>query len=948
MDLDKLIEIIDVEAFVRDQGIALSKKSGSGWYGDCPFCYEKKKFSINTSDSDRKGLWKCFKCGETGNAITLYAKLHGCTNGDAVKAIKEFAGVRDEDLVIRAPAPKPSNKPQSGKKSFKLIYQRLVELCKLSQEHREELKQKRGFSDSLIDELKFRSGGEYIVKVIEQLRSEFDDEDLIKKGVLLDVNGTIAINDQLLGNRVLIPYLDSKGTVHHIRPHKLGFAKIPAEPYAKYFLRDKPSSIVLTEGEFKAAALYGWGIPAIAIPGISSFGDTNFDRLVYLLKEFGVKNVVVIYDNEDKSNPALPNFKRKVEDRYDTQYWAYMMAYKLTKAGYPSKVGWLPDEWREDGKIDFDAAMAQGRTKTDIERIIDAAVTPSEYLKSLDEEAQRIVKRKLNRHFSKINIRREFNKYVAVRNKGGEQWEETISNFVINIKSSAYTAEGVIRNVEFVNEYGEVSDVFPLLPSYMAGINEFRKFCFGKGNYVFEGEGRDLLNIWKYEFARDSGEFIYMPERIGRINKDLWLFGNMAIYKGEVYRPDNDGVIWIDGKGYKPQPFQISQTAGMEDNIPALSESEIDVIDVAQKLRASVGGYEAYMGIGWVVATIFSQDIFAKYKCMPILWPHGKRESGKSTFTRWLMNFFGIETEGYTISKTTTQNFIARALSYFSSLGVWFDEYRNEPYATQHDGFFRSAYNRQISGKGTATAFQTKGFTVNSSIVIAGENFPKDNGLFTRIIPLQFSAYKRDREYFDEINRLTPKLSWLTYYLIKNYDDLKEKVLQNIAELKDALVSRGLSDRAAENWAICAGAFDAVILQDDDFIRWVENTCQEIKQSGEDEHMLNQFWSDLVYLHSERIINNKHIRSEAPFSKLYIWFNGAYEAWSLHYKKKTGREPFDSLSLLNYLRDEPYFLGREQRRMDGAKRWVYVIDIPNSTETIQELANAVEEASELI
>ena len=51
----------------------------------------------------------------------------------------------------------------------------------------------------------------------------------------------------------------------------------------------------------------------------------------------------------------------------------------------------------------------------------------------------------------------------------------------------------------------------------MAGLNEFKKFCFSKGNFVFEGNTQDLLNVWKLEFLRDIGDLIYMPDRIGYI-----------------------------------------------------------------------------------------------------------------------------------------------------------------------------------------------------------------------------------------------------------------------------------------------------------------------------------------------------------------------------------------------------------------------------------------------
>lgn len=962
MELDELLAKVDIYPFFESQGLSFEKKTSKGWYAECPFCLSKQKIRVN-----EKGLWKCFKCEETGNIITFYAKLNSCSNGEAVKAIKEFAGIEDDWKPKHAVQPKvnqtdvpvnspPGEKPDGGGLSKETamgaarprdIYTTLVKVAALTDVHHEELRSKRGFTNDIIERLSFRSGGPYMAQLIEKMREQFTDRDLKEAGILVEVNGTLAYNQQLLDGRILVPYLDDRGEVYYLRPHKLGFEGLAPEVYCRLLLEgipEKPETVVLTEGEFKAGALYQWGIAAIAVPGISSFGGKYLDRLVELLKEYGVKKVVVVFDNEIKDNPELPNYKEKPEKRYDAEFWSYMMAYRLGRAGFAARIGKLPDEWRVNGKVDFDGALAAGHTREEILKVIDQAKVPNEYREALPDEARKIVNRKLAKQFTVVPVKREFNKYIVVRAKGDSTWEETISNFVINIKSSFFTPDGVIRNVNLVNEYGEVSDTFPLAPSDMAGLNEWKKFCFSKGNYIFKGSTQDLLYIWELEFLRDMGDLIYMPERIGYIGDGVWLFGNMAIKNGEIFRPDNDGIIWIAGKGYKPQSLQIgTRGEAIEDAIPSLTEKPLDMADVARRFYQTIGGYEAYVGIGWVIATVFSADIFAAYKCMPILFPHGKRESGKSTFMRWLMGFFGIETEGVGIAETT-QNFIARSLAYYSGLGCWFDEYRNEAKVIQKDGFFRSAYNRQLSGKGTATAFQAKGFSVHAAVAVSGEELPKDNGLFTRCIPLQISAYKRDRTHYEWLNRHLSEFSYLTYYLITHYDELLPKVLANIAELKKVLLARDISDRTAENWAICAACFETVILQDDAFIQWVEETCQEIRTTAESEHMLNQFWSDVSYLATDGKLDHHHLKVETQ-GRLLIWLSGVYQEWALHYRSKTGREPFDEVSIRKYLTDEPYYLGNGREYFGPANKQVrrraITLDIENAPEIVQEVADSV-------
>lgn len=940
MELDQILEQIE-GGFYTDLGLEVTGKTAKTWTCTCPFCGSRKKFGLDP----KKWIWQCFKCGESGNAISFYSKLNHCTNGQAVAFIKGKLGIVEEPIRSIAPIKRQSGLGVVKKKITLAPYDRLLELAILTEKHKASLMTDRGFSPETIAHFKLRSCGGYLARVGQILKDEYSPEALQKAGIFNKLNGALVLEEQLLmDDKILIPYLDEAGLAYHIRPHKLGFKHRPAQVFCRALLKERPEKIVLTEGEFKAMALWQWGIAALAVPGISSFGNKNLGKLVDLLKEFGIKRVTIIFDSEEKGNPAYPNFKERLDDRFDTQFWSYLMGYKLNKEGFFTQIGDLPVDWRREGKIDFDGALASGKTKEAIHAVINHATSPGEFLDNLSEDGQRVVRKKIAKSFAKTNIRKEYNRYLAiVIDKEGREIEKPISNFVISIKSNYFIDDQVIRNVELINEYGERSKTFAIDSGSMAGVDSFKKYVLGKGNYIFFGSANDLTNLWRYELTQNDGDLIYMPEQIGWIEgSKLWLFGNMAIKEGVVYRPDDDGIIWVEGKGYKPLSFTMTASGGAsEDAIPCLSEKPIAIQEIAEKLRHTIGGYEAYMGLGWVVATIFSADIFKAYKCMPILFPHGRRESGKTTFMRWLMQFFGIETEGITIGRITTQNFIVRALAYWSGLGVWFDEYRNEASVTDKDGYFRSAYNRQISGKGTATSFQAKGFTVHGTLSISGEELPKDNGLFTRLIPLQFSDRKRDPTYFDWINKQQEYFSNFTFQLITHYAQYKPKILANIKALKQALVEKGITHRTAENWAICAACFETTILEDDAFIAWVETNCQEIKNTGEQEHMLNQFWEDINFLATDGTVNGNHIRiinNKDGQRTLAIWFQGLYEIWGLHYKRKTGREPFDKQSILKYLQDETYYADNSKRVKFGkSQKRAIILDVEKANDTLEEI-----------
>lgn len=215
LSLDAILSKLDNAAFFAENGLHISehgKRSGKNITADCPFCGEEKKFSLNAE----KGLWQCFKCGETGNSVSFLAKMQNCSNGEAVKRIKASLGIETADPapMVRKPATSQpgatsqareddsgETTPEGGEPDHPAgkphPYERLIELAKLSDADRENLKVKRGFSDATIERFRFRSCGKYLKDVIEQLKQEFPLAVLLDSGILVDSNGTTIPNSNL-------------------------------------------------------------------------------------------------------------------------------------------------------------------------------------------------------------------------------------------------------------------------------------------------------------------------------------------------------------------------------------------------------------------------------------------------------------------------------------------------------------------------------------------------------------------------------------------------------------------------------------------------------------------------------------------------------------------------------------------------------------------------------
>jgi len=77
------------------------------------------------------------------------------------------------------------------------------------------------------------------------------------------------------------------------------------------------------------------------------------------LDSSGVREVVVGYDNEEKSDEKRPGYTKDKRKRFDAHIWARFLARQLSKLGYEGKVCVLPDAWRDaKGKADWDGRLS--------------------------------------------------------------------------------------------------------------------------------------------------------------------------------------------------------------------------------------------------------------------------------------------------------------------------------------------------------------------------------------------------------------------------------------------------------------------------------------------------------------------------------------------------------------------------------------------------------------
>lgn len=829
-------------------------------------------------------------------------------------------------------------------------YEFIASRGKLSDEHRNELKSKRGFSDETIDKFRLFSGGKYILEFEEEILQKFTEENLVSTGIFtrLQSSNKLTISTQLLDNRIIIPYLRKDRSAYFLRPHKLGL-EAPIEIYDTFglFEEAKHHGCILTEGEFKAMAGRQLGFKTIAVPGVSSFVDKNFGKFMTFINEAKIKEICIIFDNEIKDNPSFSNYKEDPMKRFDTEYFSYQMAKRLMSEGIDARIGKIPDSWRVDGKIDIDGAVASGKTADDFGKIIYNSQHPKEYFESLTSEAQNIIKKKLAKKFHRTHIQKSFGKYYAVRKAGTKgEYTEQISNFIIKIVATHETPEGMVREVVLIDEFGKRSRPFPLPAEPMAKSDSFKAFCVSRGNFLWGGRNEDLIQIWQGEFLDDDGKHIIEPDHIGWVQEHkMWLFGNVAITgAGEEMRPDKSNVFWTKNTGVRPISVSISSgRATISEGIPYLKTNKADIGEVITKFEETIGTFEAKICLGWIAACAYMNEIFDFYRCFPFLFLVGKRGSGKSTVCEWLMCLTGLEIGGKSAEGTTAVA-LQRYMGYLSCMPLFIDEYRNTKAVTWKDGFFRSAYNRQSAGKGMKSMFGIREGKIRGTILFSGEETPEDNALLTRCIPIYVSDKKRSVNHFNWFQSHRSDLSYFFYHVLMQKSKSLEQFKEDLAHGQEYFVKSGLDERTAINYSIVAAGYGA--LTGDipaKFQEYLASETSRVKREYYQEHAINVFWADLLAIQSMGGFRGKMWDSDDDY--IYIYFNGLYAIWSMEIRKMRGIEPFKLSAIRDYLKEEPGFLEMNKvKKINGKTRRCMVFDIFKAPDELKDLVVPDEES----
>jgi len=765
-------------------------------------------------------------------------------------------------------------------------------------------------------------------------------------------------------NGITIPFYDIDGTIMAVKK-RMKFTGKPKYIFTQgrntiYGLREvkdySPEYILLLEGETDTLTARYCGLQAVGIPGATAWQS---DWLHYFSK---FDKVIVVPDRDQ----AGSNLYNKLKVDFNTrlyviplpskakdlsEHYVYLLnGDKEALASYYNPDNAVPatlegfleaisdkDKMKKiiNNPVAWDCAVSNLTNPIEesmfVEEIMQAIGKHTRLGKRVIQKAISMAKTRLHQLEVAAASEDDENVTVFIENNGYYKWKSTpagpvkhqITNFIVKLHHTLYRDGECYRVCTLHGDYGATSAPIILDGEALSNPQKFNTVCISKGDFMFDGNMADLNSIRKLILSQENPTVI-QPNYIGHID-GKWLLGDIGIdSQGNIVEADEYGILKLDDKYYACPP-QITPPY-FPDIEPVTPEYRRDV---AYTLLKNIGGYEAWIALGWAVAGWHSDNIFkhGMENSYPILFIHGKHNSGKTWLARWLMKQYGFGRDDSQENglESSTLTAMSNKLANYASLPVWWDDYRNTIRdITARGDRLLLAYNRSGRERSHRTNGMNEVFPVRAFVLLSGEHIPdsKLNALQTRCVFIQLSAYMRDDSYTAKMQELVTKFHCLgLHFAVKMQREGSQELLDIITELTNLLMESGCDARIARCHSIMAAGFiygyrDVVDKEDiDKFIEWLVEYTKQEKQANEEDTIVHRFLLDLTTLMENGTI--KHGTHYVVTDEyLHIHNTQVYEAWRKHVIDLRGNI-VEWRVLLDYLKKEPWCVTNKLVRYPG-------------------------------
>lgn len=311
--VDEVLNSTDIVSLINEY-VPLTKR-GANYLGLCPFHKEKTpSFTV----SPDKQIYKCFGCGQGGNAISFISKLENLDFKDTLELLAEKSNIDLERFKVNkgnTPAIQKDEKEvifNINRETAKYFYEALVEELEYKDSLLKSYLDKRKLDKTTIVRFGLGFGNKRSIGLVAHLESKgFSKKDILSAGVVSKnkrgelyenfagrlIFPIFDVRDRVIGfggrvlDKSLPKYVNSPENIVYYKGknlYALNVAKKDAMPYA-----------ILTEGYMDTIALHKSGISNV----VASLGTALTEGQAKLLKKY-TQTVVISYDQDNAGQTA--------------------------------------------------------------------------------------------------------------------------------------------------------------------------------------------------------------------------------------------------------------------------------------------------------------------------------------------------------------------------------------------------------------------------------------------------------------------------------------------------------------------------------------------------------------------------------------------------------------------------------------------------------------------
>lgn len=323
----KSINVLDI----IEQFIEVHKVSDDKYEALCPFHHDTSMGSFVISPS--KNIFKCFACNETGDGIEFVRKYKNLSFIDAVEYICSQNKNKDKNYKgsVKYIPKQEDEKILLADDKLDTVYRIFLDMCKLSKNHLDMLKNERHLSDKEISKRMFRTmtNNRIIPSFIKALKEKSDislDELQCVPGFYFEDNEL-----KIASNRgIIIPIFNLHNQIIRlqIRRDKVTENRSRYVWFSSSFIKTgigsgnaldinmdsfyKLSNLFITEGVFKSLSIGKYlKCPCISLQGVNAIKGLD-EFLIEYNKAYPIKSIVIAFDSDIQSNKAVKKAQKNL------------------------------------------------------------------------------------------------------------------------------------------------------------------------------------------------------------------------------------------------------------------------------------------------------------------------------------------------------------------------------------------------------------------------------------------------------------------------------------------------------------------------------------------------------------------------------------------------------------------------------------------------------------